>query len=108
MTRKKKVNSKKSKQSGSESGFPETEPLSLYEGGAKWASLKSYGTATFHRERDFKKGSKYSELLGYRRAESCIYECGQVHRRCKQVHGSEGTDSRGAQSLYSQSSDPRA
>ena len=59
-------------------------------------------------ERDFKKGSKYSELLGYRRAESCIYECGQVHRRCKQVHGSEGTDSRGAQSLYSQSSDPRA
>ena len=46
MIRKKKVNSKKSKQSGSESGFPETEPLSLYEGGAKWASLKNYGTAT--------------------------------------------------------------
>ena len=35
MTRKKKVNSKKSKLSGSESGFPETEPLSLYEGGTK-------------------------------------------------------------------------
>ncbi len=35
MTRKKQVNSKKSKQSGSESGFPETEPFSLYEGGAK-------------------------------------------------------------------------
>ena len=51
MTRKKKTNSKKSKQSGSESGFPETEPLSLYEGGAKWESLKSYGTATFRRVR---------------------------------------------------------
>ena len=45
MTRKKQVNNKKSKQSGSESGFPETEPLSLYEGGAKWESLKSCGTA---------------------------------------------------------------
>jgi len=44
---------------------------------------------------------------GDRRIESGIYECGQVHRCCKQVHGSEGTGSRGAQSFYSQSSDPR-
>ena len=40
--------SQKTKQSGSESEFPEAEPLFLYEG-AKMGIIEELGTAIFHR-----------------------------------------------------------